>query len=402
MPQGAEYLATISAFVIAAYAPLLRDLTLPILFKCPGAALLLFFGTFIYQANQRVDLFIVAIAGVLAIVLVYWPDLFPREAMPTGEETLTNLFASPRLRLGVTFGAIVLYLGFLAYPLLQDKIQHWHGDAGDANGWPVLALPAYYSGGDRSKEEKLEFQWKLFSTTQSHLRPIFKPLGEKLTIEPRLNDLDKFAEFSDRFSVSEDNWILLRRELKKYRSENCEKSRLVLHADFQEKRNDGEAEVRIGDIAYRFLRCKPPGEDDDLPRLSFVHDEPIRSLVHEEQLDIVALKVSVPIIGHLLREVELPKPETDLLWQRVTDSFGRYYDDFGGESVRQKGGWRGHELAKNDGCANVSGRQCAEAWKEAYEDISRYKAEQVMDTAIPEVSVAGLLIKTTKAGKRTK
>ena len=401
MPQGAEFLAPFAAFVIAAFVPLLRDLTLPILFKCPGAALLFVGGAFIYQVNERVDLFIVAIAGGLAIILLALPDLFPRLAQPVGGGTLATVFASSRLRLGVTVGAIVLYLAFLAYPLIRDNIPGGSDDADNAPDWSVLALPAYYSGGDRSREQNLKFQWKLFSTTQTLLRLILQPLGEKLKLEPRLQDRQAFGSFSEKFSVPEGNLSILREELRKRGSANCEDARLLLHAEYQENNEGGEERARIGVILYTFLECKSSDAADNLPRLSLVHRSPFRSVFRGEQFDIFALKVSVPIVRHLIGALNWPKPEADAVWKKITQSFQERYNDFEEISMEHEEGWRGHELGKDGDCANVSGPNCAQAWKEAYEDIYRHKAEQLQDALIPGASVAWLLIKTTESGKQT-
>ena len=401
MLQGAEFLAIFSAIIIAVFIPPLRDLAGAILSRCPWAVALFIVGAVIFQANQREDAFIVAMAGGLVIILLALPELIPKLAQPVGGGTLTAIFANSRLRLGVTIGAIVLYLAFLAYPLVRDNIPHGSDDADNAPHWPVLALPAYYSDGDRSRNDRLEFQRQLYFATQILLRQVLQPLGENLRLDSQLRDLEEFRLFSEPLLVRKGSWRVLMDELKKRGWTNCDNVRLLLHAEFQENNEGGEEGAITGVILYTFLECYSSDAVGGLPRLKRGPLRPFRSLFHGEELDIFALKVSVPIIHGLIEALDLQRREADAMWKQVTQSFRQRYNDFEEKSLEHEWDWPGHQLGKEEGdCANESCRECAEAWKEAYEDIYRHKSEEVMEVATPEVSAVWLAMKTAESGKR--
>lgn len=398
MTQGADILGALAAFLVLSSIPLVRDLAGTTLAKFPAAAALIITGAYIYQTNQRVDLFVVAIAGGLAVIAVALPGTLPGSGPPVGDAAPTAVFESARLKHGVTVGAVILYIGVLAYPQIWNKVQDWHGDVPAARDWPVLTLPAYYFG-DNQSTEGVEFQKKLFFTMQSHFQSMFLPLEERFKFEPQLNDDDQFLKFSERFSVRVGNLILLSRALKNYRSADCKNNRLLLHAEFRGSTEGGQAESGVGDLTHRLLRCKPPERSGDQPRLSLLLDEPIQSLVREEQFDLVALTVSVPITRHLMDAAELSKLETNAMWQRLTEAFRQRYEDFEYKSLSHEVDWLGHRLAESDGCADRSVSECAEAWKRAYEDIHRYKENDLNDRAIPMLLVAYLLDKAHEFGE---
>ena len=194
---------------------------------------------------------------------------------------------------------------------------------------------------------------------------------------------------------------MLMHELRERGWANCDSARLLLHAEFQENNEGGEEGAITGVILYTFLECNSSDAVGRLPRLKLGPPRPFRSLFHGEELDIFALKVSVPIIHGLIEALDLQRREADAMWKQVTQRFRQRYNDFEEKSLEHEWDWPGHQLGEEEGdCANKSGRECAEAWKEAYEDTYRHKFEQVMEVATPEVSVIWLAMKTAESGKR--